>query len=145
MMKADQIWKVDHLRDKIKEAAPELSHKACRSHGDTRTSSTYMLDVLAPAGYHQIQAIADAFGLDFVEKFSNEYEWDRFRRDVNVLKARMEQELQRHFELPEGLLFSLGYDSEGNFGVILHSTGTEMALPPRCSPSPGNETASSVI
>ncbi len=49
------------------------------------------------------------------------------------------------FETSRRVFFSLGYDPEGNFGLILRSTGTEMTVPPHCSPPPGNEAASSVI
>ena len=40
------------------------------------------------------------------------------------------------FETSRRVFFSLGYDPEGNFGLILRSTGTEMTVPPHLSSSP---------
>jgi hypothetical protein len=84
-------------------------HPACR---DREVASSCMVEVLAPAGYHQMQRIADAFGMDFDEPFSNEYEWDRFRQELSILKAKVGQELQQRLELPEGAFSCLGYDQE---------------------------------
>jgi len=120
-MKADQIWKIARLQDRVAEAGVKMRTKGSLACRDGGASSFCMVDVLAPAGYHQIQRIADAFGLDFDEQFSNEYEWDRFRREISDLKATVEQELQRRLELPEGVFFCLGDDQEGNFGLILRS------------------------
>jgi hypothetical protein len=39
----------------------------------------------------------------------------------------MEQELQRRLPLPEGVFFRLGYDREGNFGLLLRSEDPLMA------------------
>ena len=58
------------------------------------------------------------------------------------MKAKVERELQGRSELPKGTFFSLGYDPEGNFGLILSSKGTEMAVPPLLSTQPQKETVS---
>ena len=142
MMKADQIWRGDPLRDWMNKVGSKLRTQGGMPCPDPQTPSACTVDVLAPAGYHQDQQIADSLGVDFEETFSNEDEWDRFRREVNALRTQVQRELQRRFELPEGLFLCLGYDPEGNFGLILRSTGTGMAVPPRCSPPPRKETAS---
>jgi hypothetical protein len=127
MMKADQIWKIDHLRDKVAEASLEMRKKGPPASLDRKSPSACMVLVLEPAGYHQVQRIADAFGVDFDEQFSNEYEWDRFRQEINNLRAEVEWELQRFLDLPEGTFFCLGYDREGNFGLILRSEDTSLS------------------
>jgi len=127
MMKADQIWKIDHLQDQLSEASLKMRKKGPLASPDRQSPSACMVQVLAPAGYHQVQRIADAFGVDFDEQFSNEYEWDRFRQELSNLKAKMERELQGRLELPEGTYFCLGYDQEGNFGLILRSEDTSTA------------------
>jgi hypothetical protein len=142
MMKADQIGRGDHLRDWMNKVGSKLRTQGGKLCQDRQTPSACTVDVLAPAGYHQAQQIADSLGVDFEETFSNEDEWDCFRREVNALKVRVEQELQRRIELPEGLFLCLGYDPEGNLGLILRSTGAGMAVPPRCFPPPRKETAS---
>ena len=141
MMTADQIWRVDRLRDRMNKAASELGNRHGVPGGDARPPSACMVEVLVPAGYHQTQAIADAFGVDFEENLSNEDEWDRFRGEIDDLKTQVELELRRRLELPEGVLFRLGYDPEGNFGLILRSAGPETAAPPCSSPPLGKETA----
>ncbi len=133
MMTADQIWKVDYLRDRVNKAARILRNQDGMPCGDRYLAPGCMVEVLAPAGYHQTQAIADAFGVDFEENFSNEEEWDRFQREVDNLKCQVEMELRRHLDLPDGVLFRLGYDPDGNFGVILRSAGPDPAVPPRGS------------
>ncbi len=127
MMKADQIWKIDHLRDKVAEASLEMRKKGPLASLDRKSPSACMVLVLAPAGYHQVQRIADAFGVDFDEQFSNEYEWDHFRQELSNLKAKVERELQRRLDLPKGTFFGLGYDREGNFGLILRSEDTALS------------------
>ena len=72
MMKAQQIWKIDRLRDKLAKAGPKKSRKGPMASLDRNSPSACMVQVLAPAGYHQIQRIADAFRVDFDEQFSNE-------------------------------------------------------------------------
>jgi hypothetical protein len=142
MMKADQIGRGDHLREWMNRVGSKLRTQGGMPRPDPRTQSACTVDVLAPAGYHQAQQIADSLGVDFEETFSNEDEWDRFRREVNALRTLVERELQRRFELPEGLFLFLGYDPEGNFGLFLRSTDTGMAVPPRCSPPPREENPS---
>jgi hypothetical protein len=127
MMKAEQIWKIDRLRNQVAKASLKMRKKAPLASLDRNSPSAYMVQVLAPAGYHQVQRIADAFGVDFDEQFSNEYEWDRFRQELNDLKVKVELELQRHLKLPEGTFFCLGYDPEGNFGLILQSENAASA------------------
>ena len=126
MMKADQILRIEHLRGKVAEASLKMGKKGSLASRDRQSPPGCMVRVLAPAGYHQVQRIADAFGVDFDEQFSNEYEWDRFRQEINDLRAKLERELQRRLELPEGTFFCLGYDQEGNFGLILRSEGTAL-------------------
>jgi hypothetical protein len=121
MMNADQIWKIDDLRDKVAKASLKMRKKGFLGSTDRQSPPACMVQVLAPAGYHQVQRIADAFGVDFDEQFSNEYEWDRFRQELSDLKVRVERELQGRLKPPEGTFFCLGYDSEGNFGLILRS------------------------
>ena len=142
MMKAEQIWKIELLRDKLVKAGLKMRKKAPLASLDGKTPSACMVQVLAPAGYHQVQRIADAFGMDFDEQFSNEYEWDRFRHELSDLKAKVEGGLQELLDLPEGTFFCLGYDPEGNFGLILNSKGTEMSVPTRLSALPQKETVS---
>ena len=127
MMKADRIWKIDRLRNQVVKASLKMRKKAPLASLDRNSSSAHMVQVLAPAGYHQVQRIADAFGVDFDEQFSNEYEWDRFRQELSELKAKVERELQGRLELPEGTFFCLGYDREGNFGLILQSENAALA------------------
>ena len=119
MMKANQIWRIDDLRDKLAKASLKMRKKGSQACPDRLSPPACMVQVVAPAGYHQVQRIADAFGVDFDEQFSNEYEWDRFRQELSNLKVRVEQELQGRLALPEGTFFCLGYDQEGNFGLIL--------------------------
>lgn len=126
-MRADQIWKIDRLQDKVVKAGLKMRTKGHLAYRNREMPLSCMVEVLAPAGYHQMQRIADAFGMDFDEHFSNEYEWDRFRQELSDLKAKVEQELQRRLELPEGVFFSLGYDPEGNFGLILRSENAAIA------------------
>ncbi len=126
MMKADQILRIEHLGDKVAEASLKIRKKGSLASQDRQSPPGCMVQVLAPAGYHQVQRIADALGLDFDEQFSNEYEWDRFRQEINDLRARLERELQGRLELPEGTFFCLGYDQEGNFGLILRSEETAL-------------------
>ncbi len=127
MMKADQIWRIDDLREKVAEASLKMRKKGSMASPDRQSPPACMVQVLAPAGYHQVQRIADAFGVDFDEQFSNEYEWDRFRQEINNLRAEVEWELQRFLDLPEGTFFCLGYDPEGNFGLILRSEDTALS------------------
>jgi len=126
MMKANQILRIEHLRDKVAEASLKMRKKGSLASPDRQSPPGCMVQVLAPAGYHQAQRIADAFGVDFDEQFSNEYEWDRFRQEINDSRAKLERELQRRLELPEGTFFCLGYDLEGNFGLILRSEDTAL-------------------
>jgi hypothetical protein len=127
MRKANQIWKIGHLQSKVVKAGGITGTKGSLAYQEREAASSCMVDVLAPAGYHQMQRIADAFGMDFDEYFSNEYEWDRFRQELSDLKEKMEQELQRGLPLPEGVFFRLGYDREGNFGLLLRSEDPPMA------------------
>lgn len=127
MLKADQISKIEHLRDEAAKASMKLRKKAPLASLDRMSPLDCMVQVLAPAGYHQVQRIADAFGVDFDEQFSNEYEWDRFRQELSDLKAKVEHELRQRLELPEGTFFCLGYDREGNFGLILRSEKKTLA------------------
>jgi hypothetical protein len=126
MMKADQILRIEHLLDKVAEASLKMRKKGSLASPDRQPPPACMVQVLAPAGYHQVQRIADAFGVDFDEQFSNEYEWDRFRQEIDDLRAKLERELQRRLELPEGTFFCLEYDQEGNFGLILRSEDTAL-------------------
>ncbi len=126
MMKADQILRIEQLRDKVAEASLKIGKKGSLASPDRQSPPACMVQVLAPAGYHQVQRIADAFGVDFDEQFSNEYEWDRFRQEIDDLRVKLERELQRRLELPEGTFFCLGYDQEGNFGLILRSEDTAL-------------------
>ncbi len=126
-MNAERIWKIDRLRDKVFKASLKFRNRGPEASPDRKPSSACMVEVLAPAGYHQIQRIADVFGVDFDEQFSNEYEWDRFRRELSELKAKVELDLQRRLALPEGTRFCLGYDQEGNFGLILQWEDREMS------------------
>jgi len=142
MMTADQIWRVEYLRDRMNTVASTLGNQNGMPGIDRQTPSACMVEVLAPSGYHQNQAIADVFGVDFEENFSNEDEWDRFRREIDGLKVQVELELQRRLKLPDGILFHLGYDPEGNFGLILRSAGPETAVLSPCSPAPRKEAAS---
>jgi hypothetical protein len=128
MMKAYQIWEIDRLRDEVAKASLRMRKKAPLASLDRKAPSACMVQVLAPAGYHQVQRIADAFGVDFDEQFSNEYEWDRFRQELSELKAKVELELRGRLELPEGTFFCLGYDPEGNFGLILRSENTAWSM-----------------
>jgi hypothetical protein len=127
MMKADQIWRIDDLREKVAEASLKMRKKGSMASPDRQSPAACMVQVLAPAGYHQVQRIADAFGVDFDEQFSNEYEWDRFRQEINNSRAKVEGELQRCLDLPEGTFFCLGYDPEGNFGLLLRSEDTALS------------------
>ena len=127
MMRAEQIWKIERLRDKVAKVSLKMKKKAPLAPPGLQSPSACMVQVLAPAGYHQVQRIADAFGVDFDEQFSNEYEWDRFRQELSELKAKVELELRGRLELPEGTFFCLGYDPEGNFGLILRSEKTTLA------------------
>jgi hypothetical protein len=126
MMKADQILRIEHLRDKVAEASLKMRKKGSLASPDGQSSPGCMVQVLASAGYHQVQRIADAFGADFDEQFSNEYEWDRFWQEINDLRARLERELQGRLELPQGTFFCLGYDPGRNFGLILRSEETAL-------------------
>jgi hypothetical protein len=127
MGKANQIWKIGHLQSKVVKAGGITRTKGSLAYQDGEAASSCMGDVLAPAGYHQMQRIADAFGMDFDEDFSNEYEWDRFRQELSDRKAKVGQDLQRRLPLPEGVFFRLRYDREGNFGLLLRSEDPPMA------------------
>jgi hypothetical protein len=126
MMQANIIWRIDALRDKVTKASLKMRKKGSLACPDRQSPPACMVQVLAPAGYHQVQRIADAFGVDFDEQFSNEYEWDRFRQEIDDLRVKLERELQRCLELPEGTFFCLGYDQEGNFGLILRPEDTAL-------------------
>ena len=125
-MNADPILKIDHLHEKVIEASLKLKDRAVASCRDPQSPCSWMIDVLAPAGYHQIQQIADVFGVDFDEQLSNEYEWDRFRHEINQLKTIVESELRGRFDLQEGISLCLGYDEKGNFGLIIRSENAKM-------------------
>jgi hypothetical protein len=126
-MSANAILKIDHLQDKVIEASLKLREKREMAYWRGRSLSACMLDILAPVGYHQVQRIADTFAMDFEEQFSNEYEWERFHQEVADLKEQVERDLQRGFQLPEGISFCLAYDPEGNFGLFLRSDDREFA------------------
>lgn len=140
MMKADQVCETYRLREKAAKASLKMRKKDPLASLDRKSPSACMVQVLAPAGYHQVQRIADVFGVDFDEQFSNEYEWECFRQELGDLKAKVERELQRRLELPGGTFFCLGYDQEGNFGLILGSGSLAMTarhpLPTACHGRP---------
>ena len=120
-MSANAILKIDHLQDKVFEASLKLREKGGMAYWRGQSLSACMLDILAPGGYHQVQRIADTFGMDFEEQFSNEYEWERFHNQVADLKEQLERELQKVIQLPEGISFYLGYDHGGNFALFLRA------------------------
>ncbi len=127
MMRVEQICQIERLRDILVKADLKMRKKAPLAALDGKSPSACMVQVLAPAGYHQVQRIADAFGVDFDEQFFNECEWDRFRQELSELKAKVELGLQRRLDLPEGTFFCLGYDPEGNFRLILRSKNAALA------------------
>jgi len=118
---------VEHLQEKLVKACLMLGGKGGTAYWRGRSPAACMLEILAPNGYHQVQQIADLFGMEFEEQFSNEFEWDRFRRQVSELKEKVERNLQTLFPLPKGISFCLGYDHEGNFGLCLRSEGRSFA------------------
>ena len=120
-MRANAILKIDHLQERVIEACREFKQKRGTAYWRGQSLSACMLEMLAPLGYHQVQRIADTFGMDFDEQFSNEYEWEHFHRQVADLKEKVERDLQRDFQLPEGISFCFAYDQEGNFGLFLRS------------------------
>jgi len=126
-MNTNPILKLDQFHEKVIEASLMLKNRADTSRRDPNISWTWMIDVLAPAGYHQTQQIADVFGVDFDIQFSNEYEWDHFRQEINQRKKIAERELQGRFDLEEGISLCLGYDADGNFGLILRSENANRA------------------
>ncbi len=115
------ILEIDHLQEKVNKASLSLREEIGVAYWRGQSLPACMLDILAPAGYHQVQLIADTLGMDFDEQFSNEYEWERFHKEVTALKGKVEGELQGTFQLPEGISLCLGFDREGNFGLFLRS------------------------
>jgi hypothetical protein len=126
-MQANAILKIDHLQERVIEACRELREKRETAYWRGRSLSACILEILAPLGYHQVQRIADTFGMDFEAQFSNEYEWELFHKQVADLKEKVESDLQRSIQLPEGVSFCLGYDQEGNFGLFLRSEDRNFA------------------
>ena len=118
-MEVNQICKVDHLKEMVLEASNRLRIQTLLGHRDDQDSIACMLKILAPAGYHQDQEIAEALGFEFDENLANEWDWDSFRQEIRNLKIKLVRELYSHFQLPDGLIFSFGYDQEGNFGLVL--------------------------
>lgn len=120
-MEASQICEVNHLKEMVLEASKK--HRTKISSGDRGDQShdVCMAKILAPAGYHQKQDIAEALGLDFDENLANEWDWESFQQEIHCHKARLLGDLQNLFPLPEGLFFSLGHDKDGNFGILLSS------------------------
>ncbi len=118
-MEVNQIGKVDHLKEIVVEASNKLQKNVLLDHLDDQDHIVGMLKILAPAGYHQNQDIAEALGLEFDENLANEWDWDFIRYEIRNLKTKLVGDLHSHFQLPAGLFFSFGYDQEGNFGLVL--------------------------
>ncbi len=118
-MNAEQLWEVRHLQDKIIKAAERLGNQRVTGDQASRQDSRYMVDIVASAGYHQIQEIVEAFSLDFDEIISNEEDWNRLDLEIQQSKENVVRDLQRQLQLPEGMFLRMGYDDEGNFGLIL--------------------------
>jgi hypothetical protein len=118
-MELNQIWKVDHLKETVLEASNKLRIQPLLGHRDDQDDIPCMLKILAQAGYHQDQDIAEALGLEFDVNLANEWDWDSFRQEIHYLKNKLVKDLQACFQLSDGLFFSFDYDQEGNFGLVL--------------------------
>ena len=118
-VEVNQICKVDHLKEMVLEASNRLRIQTFLGHGVDQDNIACMLKILAPAGYHQDQDIAEALGFEFDENLANEWDWDSFRQEIHYLKSKLVGDLHACFQLPEGVFFSFGYDQEGNFGLVL--------------------------
>lgn len=118
-MEVNQIGKADHLKEIVAEASNKLQKNVLLDHLGGQDHLVCMLKILAPAGYHQGQDIAEALGLEFDENLANEWNWDSFRQKIQDQKSKLVGDLHACFQLPDGLFLSFGYDQEGNFGLIL--------------------------
>ena len=117
----NQICKIDHLREMVLEANDRLLRNIPPDHWNGQDQKLSMVEILAPAGYHQNQEIAESLGLEFDENLANEWDWDSFRQEIRHLNSRLVKELQDPSCLPDGPIFSFGFDKDGNFGLLLSS------------------------
>jgi len=115
----DYIWNFSFLKEKVVEACSKLNKQADSYFRDSNGGLACMVDILAPADSDQALDIADAFGLEYGELYSNEDQWDSFKKDMTRVKGELAEDLQKRIRLPQGLFFSFGYDEEGNFGLQL--------------------------
>lgn len=115
----NQVWKSDNLKEMVCEAHKKICGNIRPHYHEGQDQMSTMVEILAPAGYHQYQEIAETLGLDFDENLANEWDWDSFREHIHHLNSRLAEDQKKPLGLPGGLILSLGYDKEGNFGLVL--------------------------
>ncbi len=118
-MEASQICEAGHLKEMVLEPGKKIHNEIAPGNPDDQSHFVCMAKILAWAGYHQKQDIAEAFGLDFDENLANEWDWESFQREIHHRKEQLLGSLKNRFPLPNGLFFSFGYDREGNFGIVV--------------------------
>jgi len=120
IMKIADLWNVSALLEKIslaRVALQESPHKCFRHKNGGRAC---MVDVISSPSRYQTQEIAEIFGLEYDELLMNEEEMEVFRRHFADCAGELLAELNQRVLTPKGYSFSLGYDQEGNFGLLLH-------------------------
>jgi len=124
-VEVNQIWKSGHFLEMVLDASKKFKSTDPLGYPDDRSHIVCMVKILAPSGYHQNQDIAEALGLEFDENIANEWDWDAFQQEIQLLRTRRVGNLHACIELPDGLFFSFGYDQEGNFGLVLRREGKD--------------------
>jgi hypothetical protein len=122
-MQAELIWEREALGKRVDQARIHFYRNHAGWDSDSPGRLSYMLDVLAPLGYHQAADIAETFGLEHAELGLNEDELEVVKRKMKALQSKLLSDLQGHYNLPPEFSFRLGYDFKGNFGLILSVEG----------------------
>jgi hypothetical protein len=118
-MKILDLWDIESLLEKIWKARADLRNHPQGCFADKNGNSACMVDVIAPPSYHQVHEIAAAFRLEYDELLMNEGEMERFRKNLVAKTNELLADLNRRVLTPDGYWFSMGYDPEGNFGLLL--------------------------
>ncbi|MCX5910154.1 MAG: hypothetical protein NTY64_24010 [Deltaproteobacteria bacterium] len=118
-MKANQLWELGHLIEKINKAKLHLRLYPERCYPDHQGNLAHTLAILCPAGGHQAEDIAEAFGLNYAEGTMNESELEALQERICQFKGALLQDLNDRIALPTELCFGLDYDPQGNFGLVL--------------------------
>jgi hypothetical protein len=122
-LRIHEIWELPLLRKKIYKVQAELKAGQEECFLDENGNLARMIEMISPISYHQAEEIAGFWGMGYEQCSLNEDELETLDWALKMKMERLLEELRGHIKLRRGFAFSLAYDPDGNFGLILYQTG----------------------